>query len=241
MKMDASVLGNWHRVGSCFQADGGEQFLATTLTTGRFTVEAPCVIQEDHWDVFYVYYFDVDDIQLTKLPKQLTFEQSICEDRNTEINIAQLANLPLMQNEIQYHWQDGRVDSIHTITTAGTYVINAITDCTTIPITLKVSDWVCDPKIFIPNVFSPNGDGVNDALETFVAVDQAILEYRFSVFNRWGTTVFSSNDFNTTWDGTFAGQDLESGVYVWLLEFAIDDLQNGRVHFQETGDVLILR
>ena len=233
--------GNWHRLGTCFQADGGEKFLALSPTIGRFSVNPPCIIYDEHWNAFYIYYFDIDDIKLTKLPKEINLDTIICTGRVTEINIAELAGLPIMQQEIEYHWEDGRVDSINFISEAGTYYIEAKTDCNYIPITLEVSDLKCTPAIFVPNAFSPNGDGINDYLEIFISTDLKVSEYQFTILTRWGEKVFTTNDPTKKWDGNFNGEKMENGAYAWLLEFSTDDIETGKTNHSESGDVTLLR
>jgi gliding motility-associated-like protein len=239
--LKSQLLVGWTNIGTCFQADGSEQFLGVTTNTGEFSVIAPCVIYDEHWDVFYIFYFDIDDIKLTKLPETIHLTQEICKDRRTKINIAELANLPSMQDEIQFHWSDGKVDSVNYFSEASTVNIDAILDCTTIPITLEITETRCDPNIFVPNTFTPNNDGLNDELETFIVVDIPILEYKFSVFDRLGALLFTTNDMNQKWDGTFQGQKMPNGVYIWLLEYQLDDFEKGIVDFKEAGDVTILR
>ena len=240
-RMESQTLGEWDKVGTCFQANGGEQFLGITLSSGEFPVIPPCVIYDEHWDVFFVYYFDIDDIKLTKLPTEFNLADTICAGRETEFNIANLIDLPIMQNEIEYHWEDGTVDSVNYISEAGIYHIDAVIDCKSIPVILEISDIKCDPNIYVPNAFSPNGDGTNDQFETFIAVDLPIKEYKLSVYNRWGGQVFSTNDTNTQWDGTFKGENLENGIYIWLLEYIIDDIELGIVSYKESGDIAIFR
>jgi gliding motility-associated-like protein len=72
------------------------------------------------------------------------------------------------------------------------------------------------PDIYVPNAFTPNGDGRN---ETFVPFPVGIkqLSY-FRVFNRWGQLVFSTSTLNKGWDGTLAGIEQPNGVYVWVVE-----------------------
>lgn len=69
-----------------------------------------------------------------------------------------------------------------------------------------------DFSIYIPNAFTPNGDGQN---EQFTAKGTGIKKYQLSVFNRWGELVFSSNDIAKGWDGTIKGKPAQDGVYVW--------------------------
>jgi gliding motility-associated-like protein len=231
----------WQHVGSCFKASGGERFLGISMPIGTFQVDPLCVLQDLHWKIFYEFYYNIDDVKLTKLPETIQVQAELCGGRRTKINIHDLAGLPIMQNEIEYEWEDGTVDSINYLSSAGTYQIQAKIDCETIPITLEVNEIKCDPHIFVPNAFTPNFDGHNDALETFIVVDLPVLEYRFSVFDRWGNLVFTTQDSDAVWDGTFRGKVLNTGVYVWLLEYTIDDIEYGITEYQSSGDVMLFK
>ena len=68
------------------------------------------------------------------------------------------------------------------------------------------------------NVFTPNGDGINDLFEIQGDFDLTGC-VRLIIYNRWGTMVFSSSDNFATWDGrTFAGEEVPGGVYFYVLE-----------------------
>jgi len=66
--------------------------------------------------------------------------------------------------------------------------------------------------IFVPNAFSPNGDGQND---TWGVYSQAIKQLSISVFNRWGEKVFETDNQFSLWDGTYQGKPAQNGVYVY--------------------------
>ncbi len=66
--------------------------------------------------------------------------------------------------------------------------------------------------VFIPNAFSPNGDGSND---TWGVYSRAIKQLSLSVFNRWGEKVFETDNMNELWDGTYHGNPAPEGVYVY--------------------------
>ena len=79
-------------------------------------------------------------------------------------------------------------------------------------ITVSCSDNI----LYIPNVFSPNGNGKNDV---FKVRSSGIRELNFlRVYDRWGELVFESADQNIGWDGTFKGVDLPPAVYVFYLK-----------------------
>ena len=67
---------------------------------------------------------------------------------------------------------------------------------------------------YIPNAFTPNGDGVNDE---FFGKGENIVNYDMWIFDRWGTMIFHGNDINVKWDGRIngAGDIAQQDVYVW--------------------------
>ena len=67
-------------------------------------------------------------------------------------------------------------------------------------------------SLYIPNAFSPNGDGVND---NFGISGSAIGEFTFQIFSRWGEIIFETNDPVSRWDGTYKGDDVPIGAYVY--------------------------
>jgi len=77
-------------------------------------------------------------------------------------------------------------------------------------------------ELYVPNAFSPNGDGVNDRLSVFAKSSMVSSIDNFSVFDRWGNQVFNSslmeiNNLNLGWNGEYNGVDLNQGVFVWNL------------------------
>jgi gliding motility-associated-like protein len=74
---------------------------------------------------------------------------------------------------------------------------------------------VFEPETFyVPNAFSPNGDGVNDDFRVY---GSGFPGFHLLVFNRWGGLVFETTDPNDGWDGTFSGKPVDPGVYVYYI------------------------
>ena len=67
-------------------------------------------------------------------------------------------------------------------------------------------------NLYIPNAFTPNGDGINDF---FGAVGEGIDSYRLRIFNRWGVLVFETTNLNHQWDGYYNGQLAPIGAYTY--------------------------
>ncbi|MCB9274436.1 MAG: gliding motility-associated C-terminal domain-containing protein [Lewinellaceae bacterium] len=95
--------------------------------------------------------------------------------------------------------------------------------------------------VFIPNVFSPNGDGRNDVF--YIQAGKDVREVRsFQVFNRWGESVFQAygfqpNDPSKGWDGSFRGEQLNAAVFAYYAE--VEFIDGAVVLFK--GDVLLMR
>jgi gliding motility-associated-like protein len=77
------------------------------------------------------------------------------------------------------------------------------------------------PILFIPNAFSPNGDGVNDV---FFVSGSGFKEFYLAIFNRWGEKVFEAEDQRSGWNGTHNGKEMEQAVYVYYVKAAFSDL-----------------
>ncbi|QQS30670.1 MAG: gliding motility-associated C-terminal domain-containing protein [Sphingobacteriales bacterium] len=78
-------------------------------------------------------------------------------------------------------------------------------------VTITVID---DRNVFVPNIFTPNGDGRNDKL---VITGVGIAAIELNIYDRWGGKVFFSTDISEEWDGTVNGEMLNSGVFVYTL------------------------
>jgi gliding motility-associated-like protein len=75
--------------------------------------------------------------------------------------------------------------------------------------------------IFIPNSFSPNGDGNNDVFQIF---GEGIKFFELKIFNRWGEKIYESNNHLQGWDGTYKGKPQEPQVLVYLIDVVyLDD------------------
>jgi gliding motility-associated-like protein len=90
-------------------------------------------------------------------------------------------------------------------------------------------------ELWVPNVFSPNGDGINDELMVYGAFQ--LKSMLFTVYNRWGEKVFESTDPEEGWDGTQNGGTLTTGVFAYVVR-GVSYL--GEEHVL-SGDVTLLR
>ncbi len=88
--------------------------------------------------------------------------------------------------------------------------------------------------IYVPNVFTPNGDGLNDI---FMPLGEGVTKYNLTVYDRWGEKLFETKDFFHGWDGSYKGEPCKSDVYQWSID-ASDRL--GKIK-RMTGHVTIVK
>ena len=122
-----------------------------------------------------------------------------------------------------------------------TYVLS-ITDVFGCVISDEIQVFVQnDAEFYIPNVFSPNNDGVNDLLDIRLGPGITHLN-RFRIFSRWGELVYEVTDRSATahgvsWDGNYSGELMAPGVFTYFVEIV---LANGRIE-KRVGDITLIR
>ncbi|MCW3076895.1 MAG: hypothetical protein JWO32_1504 [Bacteroidetes bacterium] len=114
------------------------------------------------------------------------------------------------------------------------YVIEAVNE-----FGCKATDEVCidvttDFGVYIPNAFTPNGDGLNDM---FLVYGYSISDVSMDIFDRWGERLFSSSDQKLGWTGVYKGVDCMSDVYVYKIHYKG---LNGKKYYK-TGHVTLSR
>lgn len=139
------------------------------------------------------------------------------------------------------NWGDGTVVScetaMHDYSESGTYAVCEIvmneegcydTACQTVTVTPEF-------RFFIPNAFTPNGDGLNDL---FKPVLLGVNAYNFLIFNRFGEELYHTSDPQAGWDGYYQGALCMEGAYAYRISF-IDDVDNQPHVF--VGTVMLLK
>ena len=90
----------------------------------------------------------------------------------------------------------------------------------------------------IPNVFTPNGDGVNDYFYPRQYLTKGLTSFKMDIFNRWGQLIFETNTLDGRgWDGKFNDVDQPEGVYIYMIDGIFKDGQ--KEHHQ--GNITLLR
>lgn len=79
---------------------------------------------------------------------------------------------------------------------------------------IYVKLYKVDPGLYMPNAFTPNGDGINDNFQP-IGLGLASLDF-FRIYNRLGQLIFSTSSMKQGWDGTYKGTPQDQGTYVWI-------------------------
>jgi gliding motility-associated-like protein len=94
-------------------------------------------------------------------------------------------------------------------------------------------------NIFIPNAFSPDGDGINDNFNiSYNNNTFPISHFVLHIFNRWGEEIFESTDITQGWDGKKNGNPCPGGVYVYKIVFSVDGVPGNQ---ERVGTVMLVR
>jgi gliding motility-associated-like protein len=162
---------------------------------------------------------------------------------DTTINIGESATV-YASGGLSYSWSPNLNGSIACPTCSSTVVQPTLTtqyivvasnsiyckvqDTVTVIVDINCGDF------FIPNVFSPNGDGLNDLINVH---GRCISTFNLQIFNRWGEKVFETSSLSESWDGTFRGQKLDTGVFIYKADGVSIDGQE----FKMKGNITLLR
>ncbi len=139
-----------------------------------------------------------------------------------------------------YIWNTG--DNTHdiVINKEGEYIIevtlNGCTGNDTIRITEDDCFTSCMP--YIPNAVSANEDGFNDYLLPVFGDNCGIDEFEFTVFNRWGSEIFFTNELGNYWDVKHNEVEVPLGVYIWKLNYKLQEEEDNTI---KIGHVVVFR
>ncbi len=138
--------------------------------------------------------------------------------------------------ECSYRWQDGTTDSVLEIHASGSYIVAATNICGTYSDSVRIAVVQCDCRSFVPNAFTPNGDGRNDVFELHLNCPN-LEAFQFYVFNRYGERIFQTDNPDRKWDGFYKGKPLDTGTYFYYLRYKGPQ----REAIEQKGDILLIR
>ena len=176
---------------------------------------------------------DTDTIQVAQYDKpdvMLPAKVDLCVNGETQPLLITATN-----TLANYEWSTGETTDAVTINQPGQYWLQSSNNCGTTRRYFEATDCpLLYASVYIPNAFSPNGDGNNDV---WAVLGDSMRINSMAVFNRWGEKVFEA-DTNTGWDGTYQSQLQPAGVYVYYIKCS-DLLTTEPRHYR--GSLTLLR
>lgn len=116
-----------------------------------------------------------------------------------------------------YEWWNGDTTTSQYINQSGNYFITLTNDCGSYTAEFEIIEEDCEEYCYLPNAFSPNQDGINDA---WFGIFNHAESIELNIFNAWGELVYSTADVNFKWQGNALGSEyfVPNGVYSYRLK-----------------------
>jgi len=211
-----------------------QSILVNTLGTYAVTVTSPCLVATDQIVV------------IACCTGTIAFTPDSCLESEISFSI----NSNTTANSLNWNFGDPNsgtantstaLNPVHKFSSAGTFTVTAIANLPcgkdTLTTTIIVSNCDSVPedcKLMLPNVFTPNGDGVNDGFQPDAQC--AFESYNLNIFDRWGKKIYKSADAMEIWNGKYEDTDVQGVVY-YLFEYNFPSQNKKR----ESGYVTIIR
>ncbi|MCX6230685.1 MAG: SBBP repeat-containing protein [Bacteroidetes bacterium] len=168
------------------------------------------------------------NLTITAFPVvNLGLDTIICKGETLVLN-AEIANAI-------YQWQDGSVNPTYTVYQQGLYWVKATIGSCSSSDTINVITNDCEIILQLPNIITPNGDGINDIFMPIIS--KHIKKMQTVIYNRWGNLLYETDNLNIDWDGTFNGKYVADGVYYWIVSYSDFD---GKENFLR-GSLTVMR
>jgi gliding motility-associated-like protein len=150
-----------------------------------------------------------DTVFVTEVPfpkPALTADTAICQDKPVLIN----AEIP----GATYRWQNGSTNAVYHATKPGRYEVEITRGNCTKKFSVQIGDF---EKLLMPNVFTPNGDDLND---NFAPMEMCgLASGTLKIFNRWGQLIYTTSEISKGWNGMVNSNKVAAGVYFYMVEY----------------------
>lgn len=196
---------------------------------GVYTLELsnPCGAVSDSLEVMYR--ADIPEVILE--PQYLW-----CPGDQFTLDAAQLF-------DATYLWSTGAITSSIQVDTPGMYAVDVFTHCyqdSGQSDILPDEDCPTGPVFYIPNVFSPDDNSINDVFTVFTDLPSNVISMEGTLFDRWGNLIYSSTENPFTWSGKLNDEPMNPGVYVYVIHIRYIGLA-GEEEVRFSGDVTLVR
>jgi len=226
-------------VGNCFRATGQERYLLFGYFRHDKTAKDERCLGSAINERFGYATTLVDNFKLEKMKLEICCDKILCSA--DLVDFSDYTNQYVLP-QTTFIWNDGIEGVKRSFSQSGSYQLTLVAPCGSVR-----SNWInievkseCNSTVFVPNAFSPNGDGWNDFFAPNFSQDFDSKIIRFAVFNRWGEQVYRYHSTDDVWDGKIQGKEAPIGVYTWLLEYEVL-IGDAPVQFTESGDLTLIR
>ena len=196
----------------------------------------------------YIIYAQDDNLCPTQIPftieevesEELIFTEPFIDCSTEEIMIG-LENTS--SSDLELSWSNGNQDENIIVSENGIYELSIDDGCS-----IRTHSWdikfednhLIDVPAFVPNIFSPESEDVNAQFKPLLNEEITLLNYNFSIYDRWGNKLFYSEDNHEFWDGIYMNKPISPGVFVWRVEMEYSSCQESE-KFEKYGDVTLIR
>ena len=150
----------------------------------------------------------------------LPFDTLICKQQSITLNAT--------YDGAMYQWSTGDTTPFIEVSERGAYSVKiGLNNCY---VTETITVDKCQSTLFVPNAFTPNGDGINDEFKPAAVQLQA---YQMNIYNRWGQLVFTTTAIENGWNG----ENSETGVYAYVITYT----DNFNRQQSQTGTVSLIK
>jgi gliding motility-associated-like protein len=146
---------------------------------------------------------------------------------DTTLCLGEILMLDATTPNVTYLWQDNSTNPTLHVTQQGTYWVQITNSCGSTSDSILINEEVCEIILEVPNLFTPNNDGVNDLFVPIIS--KGMVSMNTIIFNRWGSKVFETKNLMIEWNG----QDVSDGTYFWIVYYTdvvgVKDILRGYV------------
>lgn len=140
---------------------------------------------------------------------------------------------------LSYTWNTGAHSPGITVPGPGTYTVLVDGPCIHLQDSVTFTLDICETDLSMPNVFTPDGNGVNDGFGPIYSGEPA--NFHMEIRNRWGQVLFTSSAANARWNGRAAGGPVPDGTYFWTVDYGDRMADGSVVQKRLAGHVTLLR
>ncbi len=226
-------------VGESMMLVAGNPTFSSTWSNGA-TTDTVVVTTTDTYTVSvtngYCTTLDNVDIVFNPLPVALPYnDTTFCNWDIPGVAVLDAGNLGST-----YQWSTGETSQQITVNSDETFYVTITTEHNCVGYDSVEVNIYCEPTIYVPNSFTPNGDGRNDF---FYAQGEGIVEFEMLIFDRWGQLLFQTDQINLGWGGVYNNEPVQQDVYVWKIRYRYEQWYQGPLSSTKelVGHVTLLR